>query len=158
MLTLRQLMDEKVEDVYEENAHFDSLLQVYYKTHDSSLLREMWPIMFRCACNVLKRRFGTFKDSDWIIDKALTICEIIFGRINNFEKYPTGYVITNLPTCVRFAVLNAVYPNKDPDRHETPYEELPVKSDQEQFSTWQDNFWQGNTWEDELISRIDSSF
>ena len=144
-------MDQRVEDVYAENAKFDNLLQSFYKTRDDKILKEIWPIMFRCASNVLKKKFGSYESFEWIIDKALDICELIQARIHNFEKYPNGYVIKNLPTCVSYAVLNVVYGNKQPE--EDPYGDSP-KRDRAVYEDWSRNYWTGNTWEDEILDSM----
>ena len=105
-------MDEQV-DVYKENEKFTKLLDLYNSTRDDNYIKEMWPIMFRCACNVLKIRFGYKMSWEDISDHAINMCEILFNRIKNKDKYPNGYTIINLPTMVKFTILNEFYgPNK----------------------------------------------
>lgn len=108
MDALHSLMDEKV-NVYEENKRFGNLLSEYYKTRNSEILTEMWPLAFRCASNILKRRFGEHKGYEWISDTAIGMCEVIMGRIADSNKYPDGYKITNLPTVLKYSIMNVLY-------------------------------------------------
>lgn len=108
-------MDEKV-DVYADNAKWSQLLQDYNKIEDKStdeanaLLKDMWPIMYRCASNILKRRFGKFWSWEKISDVAIDMCEVILNRITNKTgRYPNGYDKGNLPTVMGYAMLNVVY-------------------------------------------------
>lgn len=109
MNTLHKFIDEKV-DVYAENARWYQLLLNYNGTKDETLLTEMWPIMFRCASNILKKRFGKYWGWEKISDVAIDMCEVIMNRITNKTKrFPKGYNMENLPTIMRYAMLNAVY-------------------------------------------------
>lgn len=102
-------MDEKV-DVYAENAKWYHYLQDYNKTKDESLLTEMWPIMYKCASNILKKRFGKYWNWEKISDIAIDMCEVIMNRITNKTgRFPNGYDMENLPTLMKYALLNAVY-------------------------------------------------
>lgn len=102
-------MDEKV-DVYAENKRFCSLLEDYYKTYDERLIKEMWPIAFRCASNILKKRFGKYLTWEEISERAIDMCEIVFARImNKTGRFPNGYKIGNLPTVLKYAILNVFY-------------------------------------------------
>ncbi len=102
-------MDERV-DVYAENDKWYKLLISYNETKDNTLLTKMWPIMFRCASNILKRRFGKFWNWEKISDTAIDMCEAILNRITNKTgRYPNGYDKENLPTVMQYAMLNVVY-------------------------------------------------
>lgn len=109
MNTLHKFIDEKV-DVYAENARWYQLLLNYNGTKDETLLTEMWPIMFRCASNILKKRFGKYWGWEKISDVAIDMCEVIMNRITNKTKrFPKGYNMENLPTIMRYSMLNVVY-------------------------------------------------
>ena len=117
MLTaIHSLMDEKV-DVYSENEKFTKLLQLYNSTRDDKYIKDMWPIMFRCASNILKIRFGKVMNWEEIAEHAINMCEILLNRIKNKDKYPDGYPVLNLPTMVKYTILNEFYaPNKVKDK------------------------------------------
>ena len=166
-LSLRVLMDEKV-DVYAENARFDRLLGEYYEDRTKEhLLQDMYKICFRCACNKLKRQCGSYKDSQYIIDKALEVCAIIFSRIKNVNKYPDGYKIKNLPTCVSYALLNVLIGSNnviekvyDPADKEVPEDTIDLEGvvsslDERTFKNWELASFHQASWEDEIIDRID---
>lgn len=118
-------MDEKV-DVYAENEKFDSLLTEYNKTHDEKLIKEMWPIAFRCAANILKKRFGNRLAWEDISERSIDMCEIIFARIlNKTGRFPNGYKIANLPTALKYTILNVFYgPEKKKQEKEDSWESL----------------------------------
>lgn len=102
-------MDQKV-DVYAENDKWHKLLVCYNETKNNTLLTEMWPIMFRCASNILKRRFGKYWGWEKISDTAIDMCEVLLNRITNKTgRYPNGYDKGNLPTIMQYALLNVVY-------------------------------------------------
>ena len=102
-------MDEQV-DVYAENDKWYKLLIKYNETKSSSLLTEMWLIMFRCASNILKRRFGKYWNWEKISDVAVDMCEVVLNRITNKTgRFPNGYDKRNLPTIMRYALLNVIY-------------------------------------------------
>ena len=111
---LHELMDEDVGDVYAENERFHGLLSSFYlgNHHNSECLKEMNLIIFRCASNILKKRFGFYHSWQWIATKAIEITEIISGRIvNGLRNNGKEYKILNLPTTVKYAMLNVVYNN-----------------------------------------------
>ena len=157
---LRHLTDDKVEDVYEENARFDNLLKEYYsdRVKFNKNLQELWIICYRCACNVLKMKYGFIKSTGWIEEKALDICRIILTRIQNVEKFPNGYVIKNLPSVVKFAVLNVVY-GCDNQRNISLEEQNTVVSTEvvnvslDQLSIRLYDMY--GSWEDELLDRLE---
>lgn len=108
-MDLHAIMDEQV-DVYAENEKFSCLLNKYYNDRNSkATLNEMWLIMFRTSCNILKGRFGKYWTWQEISDKAIDMVSLVMGRIQDVEKYPDGYVILNLPTMMKFALINCVY-------------------------------------------------
>ncbi len=115
MNELHKLMDEKI-DVYADNAKWYKLLQDYNKIEDktkdeaSTLLKDMWPIMYRCASNILKKRFGKLWKWEKISDVAIDMCEVIMNRITNKTgRFPNGYNMENLPTIMQYAMLSVVY-------------------------------------------------
>lgn len=117
-------MDEKV-DVYKENETFQRLLSKYYKDRNEIILKDIWTIMFRCASNILKARFGQYWSWEKISDVAIDMTSLLIGRITNKEKYPNGYPIHNLPTMMKFAVLNCVYgPKVVQKEKEDSYEDV----------------------------------
>ena len=61
---LHEIMDKDVGDVYAENDRFSSLLTDYYKGHTENL-KEIYLIVFRCASNILKKRFGFCHSWQW---------------------------------------------------------------------------------------------
>ena len=102
-------MDQQV-DVYAENDKWHKLLVCYNETKSNSLLTEMWPIMYRCASNILKRRFGKYWSWEKISDTAIDMCEVIMNRITNKTgRHPEGYDKENLPTIMQYAILSVVY-------------------------------------------------
>lgn len=157
---LRHLTDDKVEDVYKENARFDSLLKEYYsdRSRYRTNLQDMWIIVYRCTCNKLKKKYGFIQKTEWIEEKALEVCRIILTRIQNIEKFPNGYVIKNLPTCVDYAILNAVYGSNNQRNLTMEEENTIVDSDSvatrlDQLSFQLYNMYGG--WEDELLDRLE---
>lgn len=125
MNELHRLMDEKI-DVYAENEKFALLLEEYYKTYDEKLIKEMWPIAFRCSANILKKRFGNRLGWEDISERSIDMCEIIFNRImNKTGRFPNGYKIDNLPTVLKYTVLNVFYgPEKKKQEKEDSWESL----------------------------------
>lgn len=126
---LHEMMDQKV-DVFEENAKFDKLLADYYATRNEKYITEMWPIMYRCACNILKRRFGMFWKATKISDVATEMVMLLISRMKDTEKFPEGYPILNLPTMLGFTILNVVYGPRvlrEEKEYELSYENLYEK-------------------------------
>lgn len=108
---LHEIMDEKIGNVYDENDRFSSLLVDYYKGHTENL-KEIYLIVFRCASNILKKRFGFCHSWQWIATKAIDITEIILNRITNgLRNNGKEYIIMNLPKTVEYAMLNVIYNN-----------------------------------------------
>ena len=158
---LRSFTNQKVKDVYEENVRFDQLLKQYYSDRSkfNKNLQELWIICYRCACNVLKKKYGFIQSVDWIEEKALEVSRIILTRIQNDKKFPNGYVIKNLPTCVSYAVLNAVYGcnnqrNISLEEQITETSTETVENRLNEVSLRYYNMYGG--WEDELLDRLES--
>lgn len=125
---LHKLMDEKV-DIYAENANFEQYLNLYYSTNDEKYLTKCWPIMYRCACNILKKRFG--KQMSWqdIAEHGINMCEILVCRIKNRNRWPDGYPVLNLPTVLGNCILNEFYSpsklrEKEQENNSVDYDEL----------------------------------
>lgn len=106
---LHQIADEKVADVYAENAKFSQLLEDYYATKAKASRDDAWIIAFRCACNILKKRFGRWWKYDDIEQLALDMASCLFTRIDNRKKWPDGYRVLNLPTTLENIMLNLYY-------------------------------------------------
>ena len=164
---LRELMDARV-DYFANNDKFIKLLDDYYKDRTrNDLLKEMYIICFQCACNKLKIRCGSYRGPQYIIDKALEVCAIVFSRIKNTTKYPEGYVIKNLPACVGYALLNVLYgSNKviesvyEPSEKEVMEDSIDLDNvvsslDEKTYRNWATTYFNGYSWEDAVIEKVD---
>lgn len=106
---LHQIADEKISDVYAENERFTSLLEEYYNTQSKAAKDEIWLISFRAACNLLKKRFGSWWTYDEIEELAIDMVVCLLSRIDNRKKWPNGYKVLNLPTTLEYIMLNFRY-------------------------------------------------
>lgn len=138
---LHEIMDKNVGDVYAENDRFSSLLTDYYKGHTENL-KEIYLIVFRCASNILKKRFGFCHSWQWIATKAIDITEIILNRITNgLRNNGKEYIIMNLPKTVEYAMLNVIYNNPKRLNREYPVDDIILNLEiekQSEPSNWED--------------------
>jgi hypothetical protein len=138
---LHEIMDKDVGDVYAENDRFTSLLTGYYKGHTENL-KEIYLIVFRCASNILKKRFGFCHSWQWIATKAIDITEIILNRITNgLRNNGKEYIILNLPKTVEYAMLNVIYNNPKRLSKEYPVDDIILNLEiekQSEPSNWED--------------------
>ena len=153
---LHVLMDSKVEDIYTENDRFKSLLNIYYDKRDSSILKELGVIIYRCACNILKKKYGYSHTWQWIALNAIDTTEallhrIVYGLRNNGERY---YII-NLPVTVKYSLLNSIqHICKDYNYNEVKLDKSIELLDMQSERDWKENL---NNWEDIICVCVDNN-